>query len=111
MEGIAAVSSQAAATNAGPMPEEAVAEFNYRMAWVTAVSQQPAGQTPDAKPLVDTVRNWAEVKRQMIIADMAQRWRVDAVTQRYQQHMEKVQATCSVALVACRWRTQRRCFA
>jgi hypothetical protein len=90
MEGIASVSSAAAAKNAGPMPEEAMADYNYRMAWVGAMAQLPAGQTPDAKPLVDTVRDWAEVKWQMIVADMAQRWRVDAVTQRYQQHMEKV---------------------
>ena len=89
MEAIARVASDVAAVNAGPLAEDAVADFNYRMAWVSSVAATPAGQAPDARALVDAVREWAVVKRGMVMADMAQRWRVDAVTQRYQQHMEK----------------------
>ena len=39
---------------------------------------------------MEAVRAWTDVKKQIVLAEMAHRWRVDAVTQRYQQHMEKV---------------------
>lgn len=89
MESIARVASDVAAVNAGPLAEDAVQDFNYRMAWVNSMAATPAGQAADGRALVDAVREWAVVKRGMVMADMAQRWRVDAVTQRYQQHMEK----------------------
>jgi hypothetical protein len=90
MDSIAHVASVVAAVNAGPMSEEAYSDYNHRMAWVTAVTNSKAGQGGETKQLVEVVRAWTEVKKQIVLADMAHRWRVDAVTQRYQQHMEKV---------------------
>jgi hypothetical protein len=97
MEKIAKVASVVAAVNAGPMSEEAFGEYNHRMAWVNAVAGSVAAATPETKALVEAVRSWTEMKKQVVHAEMAHRWRVDAVTQRYQQHMEKVCANCDHA--------------
>lgn len=88
MEKIAHVASVVAAVRAGPMSDEAFNEYNHRMAWVNAVSSSNPSQ--DTQQLVEAVCGWANVKKQIVHAEMAHRWRVDAVTQRYQQHMEKV---------------------
>ena len=72
------------------MSDEAYKDFNHRMAWVSAVSTSNVGHGAETKQLVEVVRTWAEVKKQVVLAEMAHRWRVDAVTHRYQQHMEKV---------------------
>lgn len=88
MEKIAHVASVVAAVRAGPMSDEDFNDYNHRMAWVNAVNgSNPSKET---QQLVDAVHNWANVKKQIVHAGMAHRWRVDAVTQRYQQHMEKV---------------------
>ena len=90
MDRIASVASCVAAVNAGPMPEEASSAYHHRQAWVNAVRNTQMGR--ETRELSTAVESWADVKRQLVQSEMAHRWRVDCVTQRYQQHMEKARS-------------------
>lgn len=78
-----------AAANAGGLTEEARADYEHRMAWVQQASAATGGNEAN-HALVETVRNWSDLQRQLLTSDLAHKWRIDAVTHRYQQHMEKV---------------------
>lgn len=82
-----------AAANAGGLTEEARADYEHRMAWVQQATASTGGNEAN-QALVETVRNWSDLQRQLFTSDLALKWRIDAVTHRYQQHMEKVQTTC-----------------
>jgi hypothetical protein len=103
MEKIAHVASAVAAMRAGPMSDEAFADYNHRMSWVNLVSTSNPGK--ETSQLAEAVRSWANAKKQIVHAEMAHRWRVDAVTQRYQQHMEK--ARCAPVPLLCMNQLQR----
>jgi hypothetical protein len=90
MDSILQVPGQAAAANAGGMPEDTQLEYEHRMAWVRQASDGAAGGNENSKLLVENVRKWADLQNQLVTVDLAHRWRIDAVTHRYQQHMEKV---------------------
>lgn len=81
-----------AAANGGGLPEEAVSEYDHRMAWVQQANGQVGaqGNSEANLALIENVRGWSELQKQLVTADLAHKWRIDAVTARYQAHMEKV---------------------
>lgn len=89
VENIMKLPTAIAAANAGGLTEEARADYEHRMAWVQQAAASTAGSEAN-QALVETVRNWSDLQRQLFTSDLAHKWRIDAVTHRYQQHMEKV---------------------
>ena len=78
------------------------------MAWVQQATGQVGsqGNSEANLALIENVRGWTELQKQLVTAELAHKWRIDAVTQKYQAHMEKVHSlalfhlTCSLVAVA-----------
>ena len=101
VENIMRIPTNMAAANGGGLPEETVSEYDHRMAWVQQANGQVGaqGNSEANLALIENVRGWSELQKQLATADLAHKWRIDAVTARYQAHMEKVRPSF-VAIVS-----------